>query len=137
MRMLQLKTNFDTDSMNAMATEVIGAAIAVHKTIGAGHLKETYLACWVYELRERGFKVEVNQSLPVQYKNLVLTNALILDIVVEDTIVLEPFSMAQNINEDHVIAMVNKLRYADMPLALLINFNMKYLKGDAIKRVKM
>lgn len=135
--MLQLKTTLNLDSMNAMATEIIGAAITVHKTIGAGHQRETYLSCWVYELRERGFHVEVNRSIPVQYKNLVLSHAMILDIVVEDLIVLEPHSLDQSINDDHVVSMVNKLYHTDLPLALIINFNVKFLKGDAIRRVKL
>jgi hypothetical protein len=57
--MIETQMTFDFDVVNKIATETIGAAIAVHRTIGAGHQKETYLTCWAYELSERGLYVEI------------------------------------------------------------------------------
>lgn len=134
--MIETQMTFDFDVVNQIATETIGAALAVHRTIGAGHNKETYLSCWVYELRERGLHVEIKRPVPLQYKNMTVPEAMHLDIVVEDCIILDPLSLEMGINDDHIISMVNKLRYTELALGLLINFNVKFLRGEAIKRVR-
>jgi GxxExxY protein len=135
--MIETQMTFDFDVVNKIASETIGAALAVHRTIGAGHNKETYLSCWAYELRERGLQVEIMRSIPLQYKNLVLNEAMQLELVVEDCIVLNPLTLDKGINDDHIISLVNKLRYAEIELGLLINFNVKFLRGEAIKRVRI
>jgi GxxExxY protein len=40
----------------------------------------------IYELRERGIKVESEQSIPIRYKTLVLDGRYRIDLIVEDTI---------------------------------------------------
>lgn len=133
--MIELKTLVEFDYINKLASDIIGAAIAVHRTIGAGHHKETYLTCWVYELREKGLNVEIYSPVPLKYKNMVLEQAMLLEIVVEDCIVLEPMTVTQGINDDHVVSMLNKLRFTEIPLGILINFNVKFVRGEAIRRV--
>lgn len=43
---------------NDLATEVIGAAIFIHKTFGPGLLESAYKECLYYELVNRGLFVE-------------------------------------------------------------------------------
>jgi GxxExxY protein len=67
---------------------------------------------------------------------MIVHDAMQLEIVVEDCIILDPLSIEMSINDDHIISMVNKLRYTELALGLLINFNVKFLRGEAIKRVR-
>jgi len=48
----------EKDALNGISEQVIGAAIDVHRIIGPGLLESAYEACLVFELRDRGFKVE-------------------------------------------------------------------------------
>ncbi|MDB4924721.1 MAG: GxxExxY protein [Mucilaginibacter sp.] len=43
---------------NDLATEVIGAAISVHKVFGPGLLESAYKECLYYELLKKGLYVE-------------------------------------------------------------------------------
>src|SRR2546421_13035296 len=77
------------DALNRISEQVIGAAIDVHRTIGPGLLESAYEACLVFELRERGFKVEQQKPLPVVYKNVKLDCGYRLDLVIEDRVIVE------------------------------------------------
>jgi len=68
---------------------VIGAAIEVHKNLGAGLLERVYQDCLVYELRAIGLKVEAEKFLPVVYKDLKFSAAYRIDILINDTLIIE------------------------------------------------
>ncbi len=46
------------DEINKITEAIIGAAIEVHRALGPGLLESAYEACLVFELTERGFRVE-------------------------------------------------------------------------------
>jgi hypothetical protein len=48
------------DSLNTVTERIIGAAIAVHRTFGAGLLESIYRSCLVVELRAAGCTVKWN-----------------------------------------------------------------------------
>ena len=50
---------------NDLATEVIGAAIIVHQTLGPGLLESAYKECLYYELVKKGLYVEKEKALPL------------------------------------------------------------------------
>jgi GxxExxY protein len=68
---------------------VIGAAIEVHKTLGPGLLESAYEQCLCHELDLRNVRFERQLELPVAYKGIRLDCGYRLDIVVEDTLILE------------------------------------------------
>src|SRR2546425_2572091 len=77
------------DALNRISEQVIGAAIDVHRIIGPGLLESAYEACLVFELRERGFKVEQQKPLPVVYKNVKLDCGYRPDLVIEGRVIVE------------------------------------------------
>ena len=53
-------------------TETIGCAIAVHRELGPGILESAYEACPMFELLQRGLKVERQVPLPLVYQGHLL-----------------------------------------------------------------
>ena len=72
-----------------LSYEIIGAAIEVHKHLGAGLLEKVYEKCLIYELKNRGFIVETQQSIYVEYKGEIIDCELRYDLLVEKMIVVE------------------------------------------------
>lgn len=50
------------ESENAIATEVIGLAIKIHRQIGPGLLESAYKECLYYEPKKTGFYVEKEKA---------------------------------------------------------------------------
>ena len=110
-----------------LASQVIGAAIDVHKALGPGLLESAYHQCLAHEfsLRNIGFQSEV--PLPVAYKGISLACGYRIDFVVENQIVLELKSVEalQGIHEAQILTY---LRLAKKNHGFLINFNVRVLK---------
>jgi GxxExxY protein len=112
--------------MNRVTREIIGAAIAVHRELGPGLLESAYETCLAYELTQRGLKVEQQKSLPVIYREVHLECGYRLDLVVEDSVIVELKSV-EKLTPVHQAQVLSYLRLADCPVGLLINFNVKIL----------
>ena len=62
------------EEINQVTQAIIGAAIAVHRTLGPGLLESAYEACLVSELRGLGLKVEQQKPIPLKNGITRLTN---------------------------------------------------------------
>ncbi len=68
---------------------IIEAAMKVHTQLGPGLLESVYQTCLAYELQQRGFEVETEVWLPVRYEQLYVKGAFKVDLIVNDTVVVE------------------------------------------------
>lgn len=117
------------DKLNQLSSQIIKAALAVHKELGPGLLESVYHACMLIELKEMGTRAESEVLLPVVYRGEKLDGQEFrLDLLVEDKIVFELKSVA-TIEPVHKKQLLTYLRLADKPLGLLINFNEALLKN--------
>ena len=120
--------------LNQLSSEIIKAAIAVHKELGPGLLESVYQSCMVIELRNMGFRVESEVALPIYYQGKKIHNeGFRLDLLVEDSIIVELKSV-EKVQPVHKKQLLTYLRLAKKPLGLLINFNEVLLK-DGISRI--
>lgn len=126
------KTVFPGDS--SLSGSIIGAAIEVHRAIGAGLLESAYEACLAYELGLRGLKIEQQKNLPIFYKDVLLDCGYRLDLVVEDQVIVEVKSVSA-ITSIHEAQLLSYLKMSHYKLGLLINFNVETLK-DGIRRMR-
>jgi GxxExxY protein len=55
---------------NELTSEVIAAAIEVHRALGPGLLESVYLECLRFELTHRNFRFATQVAIPVMYKGL-------------------------------------------------------------------
>jgi len=82
-------TPYETDELNRLSNEVIGAAIEVHRHLGPGLLESAYQSCLCWELRHRGLGVEVQVPIPIRYKKLLLDEGYRIYFIIEGKLVLE------------------------------------------------
>jgi len=118
---------------NDLATEVIGASITVHKTLGPGLLESAYKECLFYELFKKGLYVEKEKPLPLIYEEIRMDCGYRLDIVVENKLIVE-IKAVENLADIHLAQVLTYLKVSGCKLGLLINFNVLLLK-DGVRRV--
>jgi GxxExxY protein len=120
--------------LNQLSSQIIKAAIAVHKELGPGLLESVYQSCMVIELRTMDMKVESEVPLPISYRGQkVNEEGFRLDLVVEDKVIVELKSV-EKVQPVHKKQLLTYLRLANKPLGLLINFNETLLK-EGITRI--
>jgi GxxExxY protein len=112
--------------------KIIGCAIEVHKELGPGLLESVYEECLQYELLNNGLFVERQKNIPLIYKNKKLESNLVLDLLVENTVVVELKSV-EILKPIHEAQLISYLKLSGIHTGLLINFNVKYLI-DGVKR---
>ena len=121
------------DQLNAITEQIIGAAMDVHRVIGPGLLESAYEACLAFELRSRGFRVEQQRSLPVVYKEVKLDCGYRLDIVVNDSVIVEVKAI-ERLTAVHDAQLLSYLRLMNCRVGLLLNFHCTMLK-HGIRRI--
>ncbi|HVU87510.1 MAG TPA: GxxExxY protein [Pirellulales bacterium] len=117
-----------------ITTEIIGAAIEVHKILGPGLLESAYEECLCHELSLRHIALKRQVPLLVQYKDAALDCGYRLDIVVADAVVLE-LKCVEALLPIHEAQLLTYLKLSTKPVGLLINFNVPVLKDGIRRRV--
>ena len=117
---------------NDCSNKVIGCAIEVHKTLGPGLLESTYEQCLAYELRLAGLSFELQKSIPVKYKNINLDCGYRIDLLIENSLIVELKSIS-TIQKIHEAQLLTYMKLANIKTGLLINFNELRL-NDGLKR---
>ena len=120
--------------INNLSSTIIGAAIEVHKTLGPGLLESAYEECLCHELSLRGVSFERQKPLPVEYKGTKLDCGYRLDIIVENTIILELKSCGK-IEQIHKAQLLTYLKLSGLHLGLLLNFNVPVMRDGIIRIV--
>lgn len=118
--------------LDALAHEVIGAAIEVHRELGAGFLESVYESALCMELELR--HIRFNQQCPVNvlYKGRYVGESR-LDLLVENRLNVELKAVDQ-LHPVHTAQVISYLKALNLPLGLLVNFNVPVLK-QGIRRV--
>jgi GxxExxY protein len=124
----------DPFGTNVITRKIIGCAIRVHAVVGPGVFENVYSECLEYELQHEGLPYETNRAVPVIYKGVRLRSKYYIDIVVEGLVVVELKAVAA-LAEIHVRQVLTQLKLTDLPVGLLLNFNVVTLKEGGIKRV--
>jgi GxxExxY protein len=119
----------DTEgSSSAQTHDIVGAAIEVHRRLGPGLLESAYETCLCRELLIRGISFLSQVPLPVEYRGLHLDCGYRLDIVVNDSIVIE-IKAIRKVLPIHRAQVLTYLKLTKFHLGLLINFNVEVLRG--------
>jgi GxxExxY protein len=119
---------FDELSRNA-----IGCAVEVHRNLGPGLLESTYRQCLACELSHAGVPFQMEVSLPVRYKDILLDCGYRIDLLVNGDLIVEIKSVETLLLPIHQAQILTYMRLAKVPLGLLINFNVTKLQ-NGIKR---
>lgn len=123
------------ETLNLISYDIIGAAYKVHSALGPGLLESTYEICLEYELKKMGYKVERQKPLPVIYDEIRLDAGYRIDLLVDDSVIVE----LKSVNEMIPLfksQLMSHLKLSYLRLGLLINFNVIDLK-KGITRIVM
>jgi len=121
-------------SLNELTGKIIEAGMKVHTKLGPGILESAYEACLEYELKKRGFQVERQKELPVIYEDTQIDCGYRIDLLVNDTIILE-LKAVEKVLPIHHAQLLSYLRLAEKPLGLLLNFHELHLKDGISRKV--
>ncbi|MDQ6996146.1 MAG: GxxExxY protein [Mariprofundus sp.] len=119
--------------LNQMSGKIIDAAMAVHTALGPGLLESVYEICLCYELNKRGLHTQTQVQLPVCYDSLKIDAGYRLDLLVENSIIVE-LKAVEKLLPIHQAQLLTYLKLSDKFIGLLINFNSVHLR-DGIKRM--
>lgn len=118
--------------LDKLTYEVIGAAIEVHKSLGAGLLESVYQDCLKHELSLRNLNYCSEDIVPVHFKGLVLETNLRFDLFVENCLVVELKSVSELL-PIHKAQLLTYMKLLKAPKGILINFNCVNLYRDGQK----
>ena len=117
-----------------LTEQIIGAAIEMHKQLGAGLLESSYERCLCRELELRGVPYECEVGLPIEYKGIILDAGYRIDLIVAGEVIVE-IKAVEKLLPIHEAQLLTYLRLSGKRVGLLINFNVPILKDGIIRRV--
>jgi GxxExxY protein len=118
--------------LKELSTAVIGAAIEMHKRLGAGLDEAAYENALDIEFRLRDIPFQRQVWIDVEYRGEVVGRRR-LDFLVGGRLIIE-VKAVQELNALHKAQLFTYLKLTNLQLGLLINFDVQILK-DGIKRV--
>lgn len=109
-------------TQNEITYEIRGAIYDVYKALGPGLLESVYEEALVYELEQRGLNVERQKQVPINYKGNILNSELRLDLLVEDSVIVELKSV-EEMKKVFAKQLLTYLRLMNKNVGILVNFN--------------
>jgi GxxExxY protein len=122
-----------SERINRWTEIVIGQAIKVHTRLGPGLLEHVYRKCLAYEIAKAGLRVVSEVSVSLAYDELRIETAYRLDILVENTIIVE-VKAVEKVLPVHHSQLLTYLKLDCKPIGIFFNFNAKRL-SEGIKRI--
>lgn len=119
--------------VNEIGRAVMDAAFAVHRELGPGLLESVYEHCLAEDLARAGLSVERQVAVPVSYRGSTLDVGFRLDLLVEGEVVVE-LKAIDALASIHTAQVLTYLRFSQVRLGYLINFNTPRLK-DGFRRL--
>ena len=112
---------------NKITGLIVDAAYAVHSELGPGLLEAIYEECLLIELRKRELNATRQVDVPVVYKGQRTGTGVRVDLVVEDSVVVE-LKAVDTVLPVHKAQVLTYLKLTGHRLGLLINFNVTKIK---------
>jgi len=111
--------------IDRIASEVVDAAIEVHRVLGPGFLEGVYEQALAIELSFRHLAFARQVPVAVRYKEQLVGEAR-LDFLVAGRLIVE-LKAIEAISAIHFAQAISYLKATGLPLALVINFNVPVL----------
>jgi len=111
---------------SGLTAGIIGAAFEVHRDKGPGLIESIYEWCFLRELELRKRLVENQRLVRTHLKGFVREEPLRFDVLAEKCVRVEA-KAAESILPLHKARLMSDLNLLDVPVRLLINFNVSQL----------
>jgi GxxExxY protein len=104
--------------VNELTYKIRGAVYKVHKSLGPGLFESVYEAALQYELKQLGFYIQNQVSVPVNYNGVQLEIGFRLDLLVENEVIIEIKSV-EALQDVHKKQLLTYLRLTKKKLGCL------------------
>ena len=104
-----------------LSGKVLGAALHVHRSLGAGFLEGVYERALVVALSTRGLSIETQKEVRIRYAGIEVGRHR-LDLLVEGRVIVE-IKAVEHLQPIHLAQVRSYLRATDLQIGLLLNFN--------------
>ena len=121
------------EELERIAKDVVDASMKLHMALGPGLLESVYTVILQKKLQERGYRVEREVPIPVEYEGLQFELGFRADLIINGCFIVELKSV-EKLAPVHAKQLLTYLKVTDIRLGLLINFGEALLK-DGIKRI--
>lgn len=115
------------EHIDRLTETIIGCAIEVHRTLGAGLLESVYRECMIIEMTRAPLCFEQERTIRLNYKGIPINTRLRLDLVVEGLVVVE-LKAIECVHPIHLSQVITYLKLANCPAGLLLNFNVTSMR---------
>ena len=102
--------------------QIRGAIFDTYNALGPGLLESVYEEVLIYYLSKRGLYVERQVEVPIEVDEFILTNTLRLDLLVENTVIVELKSVSEMRDIFHK-QILTYLQLSKLHRGILVNFN--------------
>ena len=116
-----------------LTEKIIGCAIEVHRTLGAGLLESVYKQCMVIESRNARLRVESERRLQLMYRGTPISSDLRLDLLIEGVVIVE-LKAVDCLHPIYLSQVITYLKLTGCSAGLLLNFNVTSL-GAGVRRL--
>lgn len=121
-------TNLVIDSTgNSLTYKIIGAAMAVHNSLGPGLKEEVYEKALEVEIAQRELTVSRQHPVSVEYEGEQV-GLFYLDLFIENQVVVEVKALSHQLTNDELAQVINYLKATRAPVGLLFNFGRRKLE---------
>ena len=116
-----------------LGKEIVDIAFKLHKTLGPGLLESVYEVCFCHELNKRAIPFVRQKKVPVVYDGIEFKDALRLDILIDDKIIIE-LKAQENYHPVWEAQLLSYLKLTGKCLGFIVNFNVPVIR-QGIKRM--
>ena len=121
------------EKLEQIARDVVDASIKLHITLGPGLLESVYTVILEKKLQARGYTVEREVPIPIEYEGETFEVGFRADLVIDSCFIAELKSV-EKLAPVHGKQLLTYLKLTGFRLGLLINFGEELLK-NGVKRV--
>lgn len=119
---------------NDITYKIRGAIYKVYNTLGPGLLESVYEAALCYQLQKDGLNVDRQVKIDVIYDGTVLPVDYRMDILVENSVIIELKSV-EELKPVHHKQLITYLRLAQKHVGILVNFNTDNINDNIYRKV--
>lgn len=122
------KYNDISQELNNLSGTVVDCVFHVHKELGPGYPEQIYEDALIMEFDERNIAFQRQKSFSVLYKGKPIPTLFKPDLIVGDKILIE-LKAVEKIHPVHQSQIYAYLKGTNLPLGLLVNFNVPLIKN--------
>lgn len=109
------------NAFEELSSDIIGAALTVHRALGPGFLESLYHNALCVALERRNLAFETQRMVEIRFEGVTVGRHL-LDLVIRQEIVVE-LKAVHTLTDAHSAQIRSYLRASRLPVGRLLNFN--------------